>query len=148
VLVANGDGVHTTRLFADGRDDIAGVVLVDPMPIGFSAFLDQQTGGSEHPPFADLDPDTSAHLDFDGVPLAVIAHDPAKVFLSPRFIEGFGQERAEAINSYWQDGLEFYRSLSTKVSTRVAAGTGFHMAIWDHPDLVVEEVIKVMRLAR
>ena len=34
VLVASGDGVHSTRLFASGRDDIAGVVLVDPMPVG------------------------------------------------------------------------------------------------------------------
>ncbi|HEX2421058.1 MAG TPA: hypothetical protein VHL55_05620, partial [Acidimicrobiia bacterium] len=147
VLVANGDGVHSARLFADGRDDIAGVVLVDPMPVGFPAFLDQQTGAAGHPPFADLDPDISAHLDFGGVPLAVIAHDPEKVFLSPQFIEGFGQERAEAINSYWQEGLESYRSLSTNVSTRVAAGTGFHMAIWDQPALVVEEVIKLIRLA-
>ncbi|HEX2368832.1 MAG TPA: hypothetical protein VHM94_06315, partial [Acidimicrobiia bacterium] len=36
VLVASGDGVHSTRLFASGRDDIAGVVLVDPMPVGFA----------------------------------------------------------------------------------------------------------------
>ena len=35
VLAATGDGVHATRLFADGRDDLVGVVLVDPSPVGF-----------------------------------------------------------------------------------------------------------------
>jgi hypothetical protein len=146
VLVANGDGVHGTRLFAEGRDDIAGVVLVDPMPIGFQNFLDQQ-GGSEPLPFADLAPETSARLDFGDMPLVVIGQDPAKVFLSPQFIEGFGQERAEAISTYWQDGLAFYRGLSTEVSSRVAAGTGLHMVIWDQPDLVVEEVLDIIRRA-
>jgi hypothetical protein len=145
VLGANGDGAHAARLFADGRDDIAGVVLVDPMPIGFQHFLDEQTGGAGHPPFTDLAPETSASLDFGEVPLAVIGHDPEKFFVSPQFIEGFGQQIAEAINTYWQDGLAFYRGLSTEMSTRVAAGTGFHMVIWDQPDLVVEEVLNIIR---
>ena len=40
LLVANGDGVHSTRLFADSGGDVAGMVLVDPMPIGWQDFLD------------------------------------------------------------------------------------------------------------
>lgn len=147
VLVASGDGVHAARLFANGRDDIAGVVLVDPMPVGFGDFLVEQTGDSGHPPFADLDSATSAELDFGRVPLVVVGQDPEKVFLSPQFIAGFGLETARAVNDYWQDGLVFYRGLSTEVSSRVAAGTGMHMVIWDHPELVVEEVLDVIRLA-
>ncbi|HJR88432.1 MAG TPA: hypothetical protein VJ930_12335, partial [Acidimicrobiia bacterium] len=133
VLVASGDGVHAARLFADGRDDIAGVVLVDPMPVGFGDFLVEQTGDSRHPPFADLDSATSADLEFGRVPLVVIGQDPEKVFLSPEFIAGFGLETARVVNDYWQDGLVFYRGLSTEVSSRVAAGTGMHMVIWDQP---------------
>lgn len=147
VLVASGDGVHAARLFANGRDDIAGVVLVDPMPVGFGDFLVEQTGDSGHPPFADLDSATSAELDFGRVPLVVVGQDPEKVFLSPQFIAGFGLETARAVNDYWQHGLVFYRGLSTEVSSRVAAGTGMHMVIWDHPELVVEEVLDVIRLA-
>lgn len=146
VLVANGDGVHAARLFADGRDDIAGVVLVDPMPVGFADFLEEQTG-DPGPPFADLDSATSADLDFGQKPLVVIGQDPEKVFLSPQFIAGFGPEKARAINDYWQDGLAFYRGLSTDVSSRVAAGTGMHMVIWDQPGLVVEEVLNVVSRA-
>jgi hypothetical protein len=147
VLVASGDGVHAARLFANGRDDIAGVVLVDPMPVGFGDFLVEQTGDSGHPPFVDLDSATSAELDFGRVPLVVVGQDPEKVFLSPQFIAGFGLETARAVNDYWQHGLVFYRGLSTEVSSRVAAGTGMHMVIWDHPELVVEEVLDVIRLA-
>jgi sugar lactone lactonase YvrE len=142
VLVANGDGVHTTRLFAEARDDVVGVVLVDPMPVGFGDFLEEQAG--DHPPFADLDPATSAALDFGEVPLVVVGQDPEKVFLSPQFIAGFGLEKARVVNDYWQDGLAFYRGLSTDVSSRVAAGTGMHMVIWDQPGLVVEEVLNVI----
>ena len=144
VLVASGDGVHAARLFADGRDDIAGVVLVDPMPVGFGDFLVEQTGDSPHPPFADLDSATSADLEFGRVPLVVIGQDPEKVFLSPEFIAGFGLQTARVVNDYWQDGLVFYRGLSTEVSSRVAAGTGMHMVIWDQPELVVEEVLDVI----
>ena len=142
VLVANGDGVHTTRLFDEARADVVGVVLVDPMPVGFGDFLEEQAG--DHPPFADLDPATSAALDFGEVPLVVVGQDPEKVFLSPQFIAGFGLEKARVVNDYWQDGLAFYRGLSTDVSSRVAAGTGMHMVIWDQPGLVVEEVLNVI----
>ena len=51
-------------LFADGRDDFAGIVLVDPMPVGFQDFYDDllpDLGG--HPPWLDLD---AAVADFLG----------------------------------------------------------------------------------
>jgi hypothetical protein len=147
VLVASGDGVHATRLFAEGRDDVVGVVLVDPMPVGFADFLDGQVGGGGHPPFADLDDDVSTRLNLGDVPLVVIGQDPKKTFLSPQFITAFGPDTARSISGYWENGLAFYRGLSTEVRSRVAAGTGMHMVIWDQPYLVVEEVLNVMSRA-
>ena len=146
VLVANGDGVHATRLFADGRSDIAGVVLVDPMPPGFQTLLDRETGGAGHPPWADLEPSESAALDDLGnAPLVVIGQDPPSVFLSSRFIGAFGDGPAERINDYWQEGLVFYAGLSTDSRSVTAAGTGMERVIWDRPDLIGQEVTNLLK---
>jgi hypothetical protein len=128
VLVAAGDGVHSARLFADGRSDIAGVVLVDPMAVGFQAFLDAELDRPGHPPWSDLNGSESLG-DFGRVPLVVIGHDPESVFLSPRFIEGFGNTAAHAINDFWQQGLAFYSGLSTDSRRLIADGTGLEMII-------------------
>jgi len=145
LLVAAGDGVHSARLFADGRSDIAGVVLVDPMPIGFQTFLNAELDEPGHPPWADIDPTVSQGLDdFDSVPLIVIGHDPETVFLSERFVEGFGETSAQAINTYWQQGLASYAGLSTNSRRIVAAGTGLEMIIWDRPDLIVNAVLGIL----
>ncbi len=64
VLAAAVDGVHAVRLFADGRDDIAGIVLVDPMPVGFQEFYDDLLPDlAGHPPWLDLDAGASEALD-------------------------------------------------------------------------------------
>jgi hypothetical protein len=145
VLVAAGDGVHAIRLFADGRDDIAGVVLVDPMPIGFQSFYDALLPGFGTPPWPDLDAEVSVSLtDFGDSPLVVIGQDPDAVFLSQRFIEDVGREKAEAANEYWQDGLAFYAGLSTDSRSFVANDTGFDGIIWFQPDLVVDQVLDVL----
>lgn len=145
VLVGNGDGVHTLRLFTEGRNDIAGVVLVDPMPVGFPSFLDATLGESGHPEWAELSAaDSDALGDLGDVPLTVIEQDPQAVFLSERAIDGFGEETARAIDSFWQEGLDVYASLSTDVTSVVAAGSGMHMVIWDRPDLVVGAVLDVL----
>jgi streptogramin lyase len=145
VLVATGDGVHATRLFADGRSDIVGVVLVDPMPIGFQTLLDQETGGAGHPAWPDLEPSESASLDdFGDGPLVVIGQDPQYVFLNHRFVETFGSEAAQRLNQYWQEGLAFYAGLSTNSRSVTATGTGMDRLIWDQPDLIVEEVTSVL----
>jgi hypothetical protein len=153
VIVASGDGVHSTRLFASGRDDIAGVVMVDPMPVGFAAHLDSslaeaglEAGG--HPQWLDLDPTVSASLDgFGDLPLTVIGQDPSSVYLNPRFAAYAGAATAQSINDYWQDGLEFYAGLSTNTHTVVAEGTGMEYVLWDRPDLVVHEVLELVRRA-
>jgi hypothetical protein len=145
VLVAAGDGAHATRLFADGRGDIAGVVLVDPMPIGFQSFYDALLPGFGTPPWPDLDAEVSVSLtDFGDSPLVVIGQDPDAVFLSQRFIEDVGREKAEAANEYWQDGLAFYAGLSTDSRSFVANDTGFDGIIWFQPDLVVDQVLDVL----
>jgi pimeloyl-ACP methyl ester carboxylesterase len=145
VLVAAGDGVHSTRLFADGRDDIEGVVLVDPVPVGFQDVFDQalppDTGS---PAWVDIDPAVSASLDDLGdMPLVVIGADPEAVFLSQSFINGFGRETGEALNNAWQDGLDFYAALSTNNRSVVAERTGMHMVVWNQPDVIIEEVLSV-----
>ncbi len=89
VLAAAVDGVHAARLFADGRDDIAGMVLVDPMPVGFQDFYDDLLPDlAGHPPWLDLDAEVSQSLDgFGNVPLIVVEQDPDSVFQSGQFVE-------------------------------------------------------------
>ena len=145
VLVAAGDGVHSARLFADGRSDIAGVVLVDPMAIGFQTFLNTELDDPGHPPWGDLEPTVSASLDdFGATPLIVIGHDPEVVFLSERFVEGFGETSAQAINSYWEQGLAFYAGLSTDSRRLLADEAGLDMIIWERPDLIVGGIFEVL----
>ncbi|MGH8947360.1 MAG: hypothetical protein ACRDXF_00770 [Acidimicrobiia bacterium] len=147
LLVSAVDGVHAARLFADSREDVAGLVLVDPMPIGFQDFYDNllpELAG--HPPWLDLDTAVSESLDdFGNVPLIVIEQDPASVFQSQQFMRGAGREPAAAVNVYWQDGLAFYQGLSATSRSLVANGTGLDMVIWDQPDLVVEQVLTLLR---
>jgi pimeloyl-ACP methyl ester carboxylesterase len=146
VLVATGDGVHATRLFAEGRDDVAGVVLVDPSPIGFQQVMDELLPDAGAPPWVDIDSGTSASLDdFGDAPLTVIGQDPEAVFLSDGAVDAYGDETAQALNNAWQDGLIFYAGLSTDSRSMVADDTGMHMVIWDLPDMVVGEILGVIQ---
>jgi pimeloyl-ACP methyl ester carboxylesterase len=146
VLVATGDGVHATRLFADGRDDVAGAVLVDPSPHGFQQVMDELLPEAGAPPWADIDSSTWASLDdFGSAPLTVIGQDPESVFLSDGFVSTYGRETAQVLNDAWQNGLTFYAELSTDSRSMVARDTGMHMVIWDRPDLVVGEILDVIR---
>jgi pimeloyl-ACP methyl ester carboxylesterase len=145
-LVASGDGVHATRLFADGRDGVAGVVLVDPSPHGFQQVMDEQLPDAGAPPWADIDSSTGASLDdFGDAPLTVIGQDPESVFLSDGFVSTYGKETAQVLNDAWQSGLTFYAGLSTDSRSMVARDTGMHMVIWDRPDLVIAEILDVIR---
>jgi hypothetical protein len=144
VLVAAGDGVHAVRLFADGRDDIAGVVLVDPMALNFSAFYDETVPNlTEHPPWGNLA--TTVALGLGGlgdIPLVVIGHDPDAAYLSPQFVAAAGSERSNLINDFWQEGLRYYAGLTPVSSILEASGSGT-MVIWDDPDFVVDSIIDV-----
>jgi hypothetical protein len=144
LLVSITDGVHALRLFADGRDDIAGVVLVDPMPIGFGSFHQRLVPGAVRPPWPDLDPSIAASLDdFGDVPLVIIAQDPASMFQQHDYVAAFGVDIAEAENEYWQEGLDYYSRLSTNSKTVTAVGSAFERIIWDDPDLIRDQVISV-----
>ena len=146
LLVANGDGVHSTRLFADSGVEVAGMVLVDPMPIGFQEFLDGVVPDlSGHPPWSDLDEETSAALgDLGSTPLVVIGQDPESTYLSPGMRDYAGDAVAEEVNDYWQDGLAFYASLSTDSRTLVADGSAMERILWSRPELVVAEIRGVL----
>jgi streptogramin lyase len=142
LLVANGDGVHSSRLFAGSGVDVAGMVLVDPMPIGFQTFLDGLVPDlSGHPPWSDLDEATSDALgDIGSAPLTVIGQDPESTYLSPGMRDYAGDALAEEINDAWQDGLAFYASLSTDTRSIVADGSAMERIPWSQPELVVEEI--------
>jgi sugar lactone lactonase YvrE len=144
LLVAAGDGVHSTRLFAEGRDDVDGVVLIDPMPVGFPDFYADLLPDFGHPPWLDLAPDVSAGLDgFGETPMVVIEQDPDAVFLSSNFVDGAGPEAAEAVNEFWQEGLDFYEGLSSSTRSVIADGTGMDAVVWDQSNLVIEQVLDI-----
>jgi hypothetical protein len=149
LLVTAGDGVHATRLFAEGRDNVVGILMVDPVPVGWDEFLTSVIVAAGEDPDgapegADLDAAVSAGLgDFGATPLVVIGQDPDAVFLNDPFVDTYG-DGAYAANRFWHDGLVFYAGLSTDSRTVVADGTGMHMVVWDRADLVVDEVLALL----
>jgi pimeloyl-ACP methyl ester carboxylesterase len=158
LLVAAGDGVHTIRIFSDGRDDVAGVVLVDPMPVGFQTLYDAALPGWGHPRWTDIDAALSGRLDgFGRVPLLVIGQDPERTFLHPGFRQGgccdasgasrtgVSEEVARRLNDAWQAGLAFYAGLSADSTTVTAAGSAFDLILWEQPELVTDWVLQVAR---
>ena len=141
-LVAAGDGVHTIRLFADGRDDVTGVVLVEPIPIGFQSFYDGLLGEDfAHPGWADLDPAESESLSgFGDIPLVILSHDPNAVFLSDVFVSAAGEEDARTVSAYWEDGMDYYSALSTDTRRVMIPDTGFEGVLWYRPEMVVRAI--------
>lgn len=145
-VVAAGDGAHSARLFMHGRDDIAGAVFVEPMPLGFQTYYDRLLDDRfTHPGWLDLDASLSGSLDDLGdIPVVVIGHDPEAVFLSEQFVEAGGLKAAENISDYWRGGLDFYQRLSTNSQLMVAPDTGLDGVLWFRPDLVVDAVLEVL----
>ncbi len=145
LLVAAGDGVHTMRLFAEGRTDVAGVVLVDPIPLGFGPFYDDLLGDPGHPPWLDIPPSLSESLiGFGSVPLVIIGQDPKAAYLNERFVEFAGETDAEALNARWQEGLAFYEDLSSNSRQIVARGSAMTAIVWSQPGIVVRQVLDVL----
>lgn len=141
-LVAAGDGVHTVRLFAQGRDDIAGAVLVEPIPVGFQEFYDSLLGEEfAHPGWIDIDPTMSeSATDFGGLPLVILSHDPNAVFLSDVFVDAAGEQRAQAVSDYWEAGMDFYAALSTDSRRIPVPDTGFEGVLWFRPEMVTDAI--------
>jgi hypothetical protein len=146
VLVTAGDAVHTARLFAQGRDDISGVVLVEPMPIGFQNYYDSLLGDQfSHPNWLDLDPKVSDSLqDFGDMPVAVIGHDPRAVFLADQFVQAAGAENAKNVSDRWQEGIDFYAGLSANSHRIVVSDTGIDGVIWFRPGVVLDAVLETI----
>lgn len=149
MIVAAGDGVHSGRLFAAGRDDIAGILLVDPVPVGFGSRFDRLLPDFGHPSWLGLDPARAALLgDFGDIPLVVIGQDPNAVFLSRRFVSSAGRSAAAEVSRAWQEGLDFYVRLSGNSRSVVADGTGMDAVLSVAPDLIVKEVLELANGAR
>jgi hypothetical protein len=145
VLVSAVDGVHTLRSFASGRTDIGGVVMVDPMPVGFPSLYDSLVPDWGHPPWLDIDPtESGAFGDLSDIPLTVIGQDPTAMFLSKGFVAGVGRKTAEAMNVYWQTGLASYAALSSDSSSLVSTSTGFDSILAYNPDLVVAAILEML----
>lgn len=145
LMVAAMDGVHSTRLFAEGRDDIAAVVLVDPMPVGFQTLYGEVLSEWGHPPWADIDLDVSDALgDFGDTPLVVIGQDPDRTFLGSDFRREAGAATARRLHDAWQAGLDSYQGLSSNSTRVIAADSGLDMIVWDLPDLVAREALAVL----
>lgn len=148
VVVAAGDGVHSARLFVAGTDDVAGIVLVDPVPLGFNSRHDELLPDFGHPPWLDIDPAISvAAGDFGDTPLIVIGHDPNAGFLQGAFVASVGKSVAVSLNQTWQEGLEFYGGLSTDGAISVAPGTNMDNVVRNSSAVIVRAVLELAGIA-
>jgi hypothetical protein len=144
VLVAAVDGVHSTRAFAAGRDDISGMILVDPVPLGFEATYNELTGEVGHPPWLDVDAEVAAGFgDLGDVPLTIIGHDPSAVFGARQFEEMVGTAAAGRLTRIWDEGLTFYTTLSSN-SRSVTVDAAFDAIAWTRYPVIADEVILLL----
>ncbi len=143
LLVAHGTGVVSTRLLAGQGLDIAGVVLVEPVPPDFFELMDSvlPQGG---PATFELD-DPGPLGDLGNVPLVVIGDDQSATFLSDSFDDNTGADPGTGarLAQAWADGLSYYTGLSSTSQLITISGSN-HMVIWDRPDAVVEAVLDVL----
>jgi hypothetical protein len=142
-LVAHGTGVVATRLFAEGAADVAGVALVDPVPVGFFELMQSVLADGAAPTF-ELD-DPGPLDDLGDIPLTVIGDDLSSSFLNEAFDENTGADPGSGtlLGNAWQEGLSFYAGLSTNTRSITVSGS-YHMMIWDRPDVVVDAVLDLM----
>jgi hypothetical protein len=139
LLVAAGNGVHTTRYLASGLSDVAGVVLVGPIPMGWNEWFEENLPGTLPDPVLPT-PTFDGVGDFGDLPLIVIDHDRDLTFRSEEAAEAFGSaENAEAADELWEQGIEFYAGLSSAGRIVVAEGSGGGV-VWDRPQVVVDAV--------
>ncbi|MDH3192757.1 MAG: hypothetical protein OEM40_00420, partial [Acidimicrobiia bacterium] len=124
------------------RSDVVGVVLVDPMPIGFESFYDSQIGDSRHPPWLDLRTELSDSLTgLSSIPLVVIGQGPTAVYGAEKFINDSG---GTEVRDFWQDGLSFYESLSSASRSVTSANNGLTGIVWNEPDLIVRQTLSLV----
>jgi streptogramin lyase len=142
VLVAHGTGVASTRLFAEGRSDVAGMILVDPVAAGFTDLLERLLPGQAPEIFQMDDLDLG---DLGDIPLWVIGQDLSISFENESFDERSGSEPGTGaeLGGAWREGLSFYAALSTNSRSATAFGSN-HMVIWETPNVVVDAVLQLI----
>jgi hypothetical protein len=143
LLVAHGTGVVSTRLLAEEAIDLAGVILVDPVPPGFFELL-QSVLPQDAPLTFELD-DPGPLGDLGNNPLVVIGDDQSATFLSDSFDENTGSDPGAGamLAQAWADGLAFYAGLSTNSRSITISGS-YHMVIWDRPDTITETILDLL----
>jgi pimeloyl-ACP methyl ester carboxylesterase len=144
LLVAHGTGVVTTRLFAEEVVEVAGVVLVEPVPTGFSELMQTLLPEGMAPETFGLD-DPGPLGDLGSIPLVVIGDDQSATFLNDSFDDNAGADPGTGalLAQAWADGLAFYAGLSTDSRSITISGS-YHMVIWDRPDTVIEAVLDLL----
>ncbi|HKY49204.1 MAG TPA: hypothetical protein VJQ79_14610, partial [Acidimicrobiia bacterium] len=143
LLVAHGTGVVSTRLLAAEAVEVAGAVLVEPVPPGFFELM-QSVLPQGGPVTFELD-DPAPLGDFGNVPLVVIGDDQSATFLNDSFDDNTGADPGTGarLAQAWADGLAYYAGLSSASQLITISGSN-HMVIWDRPDVVVETVLEVL----
>ena len=144
LLVAHGTGVVPTRLLVEEEIDVAGVVLVEPVPAGFSELMQTVLPEGMAPATYGLD-DPGPLGDLDSIPLIVIGDDQTATFLNDSFDEDTGADRGTGalLAQAWAEGLTFYANLSND-SRSVTISGSYHMVVWDRPQIVVEGVLDLL----
>ena len=143
LLVAHGTGVVSTRLLAEGVGEVAGVVLVEPVPTGFFDLM-QSVLPQGAPATFELD-DPGPLGDLGSIPLVVIGDDQSATFLHDSFDANTGADPGTGarLAQAWTDGLSSYAGLSSASSLITISGS-HHMVVWDRPDPVVEAVLGLL----
>jgi pimeloyl-ACP methyl ester carboxylesterase/streptogramin lyase len=143
LLVAHGTGVVSTRLLAEQAIDVAGVVLVEPVPTGFFELMQSVLPQGAPVTFELDDPDPLG--DLGDIPLVVIGDDQSATFLNDSFDDNTGADPGTGalLAQAWADGLAFYAGLSTDSRSITISGSS-HMVIWDRPETVVDGVLDLL----
>jgi pimeloyl-ACP methyl ester carboxylesterase len=144
LLVAHGTGVVTTRLLAEEAIEVAGVVLVEPVPTGFSELMQTLLPEGMAPETFGLD-DPGPLGGLGNIPLVVIGDDQSATFLADSFDDNTGADPGTGalLAQAWADGLAFYAGLSTDSRSITISGS-YHMVIWDRPDTVIEAILDLL----
>ena len=86
-------------------------------------------------------------MSFENVPLIVIEQDPDRCTSPERFVDGFGIEKPAEAGEHLLAGWPclLRRALDRTRARVIANGSGLDMVIWDQPDLVIEQILDLLR---
>ena len=114
----------------------------DPQDIALNCtFESGRTWAAEIALLGDSFADARSTGSFDGIPLTVLSHDPDKL------IEEFPPELRRTVNAIWEQMQEELVHLSTAGKQIIAKNSSHYIQI-DRPELVIDEVHKIVDSAR